>query len=371
MKVYLDNAASSKLRAEVLDEMLPYLTNTFGNPSSTHSFGRRNKAAIELSRKKIAKNLRVNPNEIFFCSSGTEANNLILQLTVENLGIERIISSPIEHKCVLNTCKYLNQNKLVDLDYVQLDNLGEVNYPHLEELLQNSTKKTLVSLMHVQNELGTINDITKISRICKENDALFHSDTVQSVGHLHLHLKEIGVDFISASAHKFNGPLGIGFLYKNSKHNIGTWLHGGGHEKNLRSSTENVAGIIGLSQALEIAYNNLEKESKHIIELKEYLKAGLRQISSDITFNEAENNIPTILSVTIPSTIANDTLMIKLDMEGIAVSGGSACSSGALKASPVLEILNFDKDVATIRFSFAYFNTKEEVDYVLNFFKKL
>ncbi len=371
MKVYLDNAASSKLRPEVLEAMLPYLSDTFGNASSTHSFGRTSKAAIELVRKKIAKYIGASASEIYFCSSGTEANNLALKLAVENLGVERIITSKIEHKCVFNTCKYLNETKQVELNYVQLDHLGETDYDSLEQLLKSSTKKTLVSLMHVQNELGTVNNIAKIAQLCEDNIALFHSDTVQSIGHLPIDVTTQKVDFLSASAHKFNGPLGVGFLYKRKGLNIGTWLHGGGHEKNLRSSTENVAGIVGLGKALEMAYQNLEEEQAYIANLKSYFKQGLIEILDGVIFNESKNGVFTIMSVSIPSSIANDTLMIKLDMAGIAISGGSACASGALKVSPVLESLNFDKDTATIRFSFAYFNTKEELDYVLEFFKKI
>ena len=371
MKVYLDNAASSRLRPEVLETMLPYLSNTFGNPSSTHSFGRTSKAAIELARKTIAKHIGASPSEIYFCSSGTEANNLALKLAVENLGVERIITSKIEHKCVLNTCKYLNQFHNIELEYVNLDSLGEADLIDLENKLKTSSKKTLVSLMHVQNELGTINDLKKIALICKNNQAIFHSDTVQSIGHLLINVKEQPVDFLVASAHKFNGPLGAGFLYKKNGLNIGTWLHGGGHEKNLRSSTENVAGIVGMAKAIDLAYLNLDKDQAHVSSLKTYFKQELAANFNNISFNEAKNGVYTILSVTIPSTMANDTLMIKLDMAGIAVSGGSACASGALKVSPVLEALNFDKESATLRFSFAYFNTKEEVDYVLNFFKKL
>lgn len=370
MKVYLDNAASTRLHPEVLDKMMPYLSNTFGNPSSIHSFGRSNKAAIELARKQIAKQIEAKPNEIYFCASGTEANNLSLKLAVENLGVERIISSKVEHKCVLNVALYLEAEHQIQIDYVDLNHFGVADLSSLEILLKQSKVKTLVSLMHVQNELGSINNIEAIAKLCKENNALFHTDSVQGLGHLKYDLKNTPIDFLSASAHKFNGPLGIGFLYKRTGLELGTWLHGGGHEKNLRSSTENVAGIVGMAKALELANSNIESNTEHLKSLKNRLRTGLKEIVPGIEFNEAENSLAKILSATFPSVIANDTFLIQLDMAGIAISGGSACSSGAAKKSLVLETLNFDKDKTTVRFSFSTFNTIEEIDYVLNYFKK-
>lgn len=371
MHVYLDNAASTPLHPEAFKAMLPYLSTQFGNPSSIHSYGRKQKAAIENARKSIAKLIGAKSSEIFFCASGSEAVNIALKLAVQDLGVQRIITTEIEHKCVLNTAKFLNEVHGVQLDFVKIDNLGFVDLEDLKRLLQNETKLTLVSLMHIQNELGSINDLISIGDLCARNKALFHSDTVQSIGHYPFDVKEFQLDFISASAHKFNGPLGSGFLYKKSDLALSTWLHGGGHERNLRSSTENTAGIVGMEKALTLAYNHLDKDIEQISKLKIRLKNGLNKIHKNIKFNDLGNKTSyTILSVSIPNHLINDTFGIQLDMAGIAVSAGSACSSGAAKISDVIDHLNLHPDYSTIRFSFSVFTTKEEIDYTLEFFKK-
>jgi cysteine desulfurase len=371
MKVYLDNAASTKLHPEALEAMIPFLSHQFGNPSSTHSFGRSSKAAIELVRKDIGKRFNVKPNEIYFCSSATEANNLALKCAIRDLNITRIITSEVEHKCVLNTAKYLATSKGVALEFVRTNKFGIIDLEHLAFLLQSNNQKTLVSIMHIQNELGSINDIEKIGKLCRQEDALFHSDAVQSIGHYHLDFEAANLDFVSASAHKFNGPLGVGFLFKRNGLALDSWLHGGGHERNLRSGTENVAGIIGMSKALELSYRDLVKNKKAIGEMKALLKNGLQTIFEDIQFNEdPKKSTYTILSVSFPSNAFQDTFQIELDLAGIAVSGGSACSSGAAIASSVLTQLKFDSNQITLRFSFSMFNTLEEIDYVLDFFKK-
>lgn len=371
MKVYLDNAASSKLHPEVLEAMLPYFQNNFGNPSSIHSFGRSNKGAIELARKKIAAFFNVKSSEIYFCASGTEANNIALKLAVRDLEVKRIITTQVEHKCVLNTALFLESKEGIHLDFVETDKYGKVDLTHLKELLSQSTTKTLVTLMHIQNELGAINDIRAIGALCQEHDALFHSDTVQSIGHYLLDFQSANLDFVSASAHKFNGPLGIGFLFKKSGLKIESWLHGGGHERNLRSGTENFPGIIGMAKALELAHKNLEADQQYVLSLKNSLKNGLRSIFSEVIFNETEKNSSySILSVSFPSSTFQDTFLIELDLAGIAVSAGSACGSGAAVASPVLRHLNYDLDLTTLRFSFSIFNTLQEIEYVLGFFKK-
>ncbi|MCB0509400.1 MAG: cysteine desulfurase [Chitinophagales bacterium] len=364
MKVYLDNAASTRLRPEALNAMLAYMKNHFGNASSVHAYGRHMKAALELSRKNIAKHLNAKSNEIYFCSSGTEANNIALKLSVENLGIQRIISSKVEHKCVLNTCNYLHQKLNVQLDFVKTSSLGEVDFEDLEKLLSQDTKPTLVSLMHVQNELGSINDLEKISSLCTKYQALFHTDTVQSIGHWNFDLSKSNISFLSASAHKFNGPQGIGFLYKRNDIGLGTWLHGGGHERNLRSSTENIPGIVGMASALDLAYTNLVTDKEHILELRAQLKADLKELFPEISFNEAANCLYTILSVNFPSYISSDLLLFQLDLKGIAISGGSACSSGALKASSVLQELGFPENESTLRFSFSYETSMEDIKYL-------
>lgn len=371
MQVYLDNAASTKLHPEALEEMLPFLKDNFGNPSSIHAYGRKGKAAIENIRKQIAKQLQAKSTEIYFCSSGTEANNMALKLAVQDLAVERIITSKVEHKCVLQTATYLEQHAKVDLEFVALDALGRCQLNDLEQKLQASSKKTLVSLMHIQNELGTINPIQEIAELCQQYEAYFHSDTVQSIGHYPIDLSQTPIHFLSASAHKFHGPLGAGFLFVRENIPLTTWLHGGGHERNLRSSTENVPGIVGMGRALSLATANLTKDEAYIKNLHEQLKNGLAQIHSGIRFNQIPDaSSYRILSVSFPDKILGDMFSFQLDLAGIAVSAGSACSSGASKISSVIEYLNLHPDATTIRFSFSIFTTEEEIDYVLDFFNK-
>lgn len=370
MQVYLDYAASTPLHPEALETMLPFLRAQYGNPSSIHAFGRKQKAAIENVRKSIASYLGVKSNEIYFVSSGTEANNIALKLAVSDLQIKRIITTHVEHKCVLNTAKFLEANEGIQLDFVRTNTYGQVDLDNLAELLSDNNEKTLVSLMHIQNELGTINDLKAIGQLCKAHQALFHSDTVQSIGHYKLNIQELDLSLLSASAHKFNGPLGIGFLYKKGTLPFRTWMHGGGHERNLRSSTENVAGIVGMGKALAVAYDNLSKDQKRVSALKMKLKRGLQAIHKDIVFNEIEGQSTyTILSCSIPNRLIQDTFAIQLDIAGIAVSAGSACSSGASKVSDVVKALDLDSDCSTFRFSFSVFTTDEEIDYVIDFFE--
>ena len=371
MKAYLDNAASTQVHPEVLEEMLPFLSENFGNPSSLHAFGRKGKAAIENVRKNIASYLNCKSTEIYYCSSGTEANNMALKLAVSNLGVERIITSKIEHKCVLNTAEFLNESANISVDFVELEQLGRCKLDHLENLLKKSNKKTLVSLMHIQNELGTINPIQEIGMLCEQYDAYFHSDTVQSIGHYPIDLTHTKIDFLSASAHKFHGPLGAGFLYVRENIPLKTWLHGGGHERNLRSGTENVPGIVGMGKALSLANENMAKDESQITKLNNQLKTGLQSIHSSIKFNQHESfTSHRILSVSIPSGLLDDMFSFKLDLAGIAVSAGSACSSGSAKASPVIEYLNLHPNDTTIRFSFSIFTSTKDIEYVISFFKK-
>lgn len=371
MQVYLDNAASTKLHPEALEEMLPFLTNNFGNPSSIHAYGRKGKAAIENVRKKIAEQLHAKSTEIYFCSSGTEANNIALKLAVSNLGVKRIITSKVEHKCVLNTAEFLEESTSIKLEFVELDNLGRCKLDKLEQLLSQSNEKTLVSLMHIQNELGTINPIDSIADLCETYGAYFHSDTVQSIGHYPVDLSQTKIHFLSASAHKFHGPLGVGFMYVRENIPLKTWLHGGGHERNLRSSTENVPGIIGMGKALSLSTEQMVSDEAYIKQRNNQLKEGLQAIHSGLKFNQIPDATSyRILSVSFPAELLGDMFNFKLDLAGIAVSAGSACSSGAAKASPVIEYLNLHPNDTTIRFSFSIFTSEEEIEYVLSFFNK-
>tara|TARA_R110002126_G_scaffold291495_1_gene453197 strand:+ start:28131 stop:29270 length:1140 start_codon:yes stop_codon:yes gene_type:complete len=367
--IYLDNAATTKIDDEVLALMYKTQQENFGNPSSTHQFGRKAKSAVETARKNIAKHFNVTASEIVFTAGGTEADNLILNNAVLNLGVKRIITSKIEHHAVLHTCQYLQKTHKITLDFVNVDEYGNINGNHLEELLSTSSDKTLVSLMHINNEIGNMLSVAEVCERCKKYDALFHSDTVQAIGHYKLDLQSTPIDFIVASAHKFHGPKGVGFAYFKKGSGILPMFFGGDQERGARSSTENVHGILGMDKALTIAYTNLEKDKNYIESLKLYFISELKNISKEIKFNGCSSNLDTssytILNVRFP--IKNDMLLFSLDMAGIAVSGGSACQSGSNKGSHVLsEIINDnDFNTTSVRFSFSKYTTKEEINSTL------
>jgi cysteine desulfurase len=373
--IYLDNAATTKIDDVVLKTVHESMQDVFGNPSSTHQFGRKAKSAVETARKNIAKHFNVTASEIVFTAGGTEADNLILKNAVLNLGVQTIITSKIEHHAVLHTCEFLEKSENITLQFVNVNEKGAIDLNHLETLLTESTDKVLVSLMHINNEIGTILPIEQVSALCTSNNAYFHSDTVQTIGHYNLDLSKVEVDFIAASAHKFHGPKGVGFAYFKKGSGILPMFHGGDQERGARSSTENVHSILGMQKALEIAYKNLDKDKEKIEELKQYFIEGLERISSDIKFNGCSGNFNestyTILNVRFP--IQNDMLLFSLDMAGIAVSGGSACQSGSNVGSHVLaEILSGkEADNTSVRFSFSKYTTKEELDITLKKIEEL
>ncbi|MFN0276277.1 MAG: cysteine desulfurase family protein [Chitinophagales bacterium] len=371
MRIYLDNAATTSLDPEVLKAMLPYMENHFGNPSSIHSYGRETRAAIEKARKLIANLFHVSPGEIFFTSGGTEANNMALQCSVRDLGVTHIITSPIEHHAVTHTVEALAKEGKIKFDYVNLNEDGGVDLEHLEKLLQASTEKTLVSLMHANNEIGILLDIEKVSELCKTYHAYFHCDTVQTIAHYNLDLKKIKIHFISCAAHKFHGPKGVGFIYVNSEAQIKPLLHGGAQERNMRAGTENLYGIIGLAKALEIAYNELEKTREYITSLRSYFKNRLAEEIPGIIFNSPDDGLYTVLNVNIPANEKNELLLFNFDIAGIAVSGGSACSSGSNVGSHVIAHLHREENSTAVRFSFSKYNTKEEVDFVVEKMKEM
>ncbi|MCI2228203.1 cysteine desulfurase [Polaribacter sp. MSW13] len=364
--IYLDNAATTKIDDQVIETMYSSMKENYGNPSSTHQFGRKAKSAVETARINIAKQFNVSASEIIFTAGGTEADNLILHNAVLNLEVQRIITSRIEHHAVLHTCKYLEKTYDIRVDYVNVDEFGVVDLIHLEELLSDYDDKTLVSLMFINNEIGTILPVKQICDICKKYDTLFHSDTVQAIGHYKIDLQNTPIDFMVASAHKFHGPKGVGFAFFKKGFGIKPMLHGGDQERGARSSTENVHAILGMEKALDIAISNLEKDQKHIKNLKSYFISELKKISENIKFNglssDLENSTYTILNVQFP--VLNEMLLFSLDLAGISVSGGSACQSGSNKGSHVLsEILSGDDEKkASVRFSFSKFTTKEELD---------
>ena len=370
---YLDNAATTQIDEQVIEVIHSSMRNNYGNPSSVHQFGRKAKSAIETARKNIAKHLNVSASEIIFTAGGTEADNLILHNAVFNLDIKRIVTSKIEHHAVLHTCNYLEKVHNIVVDYVDVDEFGSVNLAHLKELLSNSNSKTLVSLMLINNEIGNFLDAEKVSEICKGHNALFHSDTVQAIGHFEIDLQKTPIDFIVASAHKFHGPKGVGFAYFKKGFGILPMFHGGDQEKGARSSTENVHSILGMEKALDIALSNLEKDKDTIERLKKYFISELHKISEDIEFNGFSSILNkstyTILNVRFP--LNNDMLLFSLDMAGIAVSGGSACQSGSSLGSHVLlEILSKkEADKTSVRFSFSKYTTIQELDFVLSYLK--
>lgn len=372
-KVYLDNASTTQLRPEVVDVITKVLNEDYGNPSSTHSFGRNAKSILELSRKSIAKQLNVSAQEIIFTSCGTEANNWILRSVVKDLNIERIILSKIEHHAVLHTVESLQKEFNIQVDYVAIKPNGEIDITDLVELLSQETK-TLVSLMHVNNEIGTILNLDKVGRICEQNNALFHSDMVQSVGKIGIDLQALNVDFIAASAHKFHGPKGIGFAYVRKNSGLQPLFFGGEQEKGLRPGTEAVHQIAGMAKALEISYLNLEVERNQILGLKNYLISRLEVEFPAFEINGSSDGIYTILNVLLPFSEDKTTMILfHLDMKGIAVSRGSACQSGSIKPSHVLaEMLsNENLKKPSLRISFSHFNTKEDIDKLIEGLKAI
>ena len=374
-KVYLVNAATTHMHEEVIEEMVNAMRFNFGNPSSSHFFGRESKGYIEKARKTIARYTGVTSAEIIFTSGGTEANNLILRSSVEYLGVERIITTKIEHSCVNETVNSLANNQNIQVDYVKLNDKGEIDLEDLQQLLKSSDKKTIVSIMHANNEIGNLNPIEKIGDLAHAHDAYYHSDMVQTLGHYAIDLENLPVDFASCSAHKFHGPKGIGFAYIKKSTGLKAQITGGGQERNMRSGTENVHGILGLGKAFEMANENLEKDMDYIFSLKEYAINELQSAFPDIHFNgmcATENSLYTLLSLSLP--FKDGLIGFELDLRGIACSQGSACQSGAAKSSRVLnEILSEEMIASTtpLRISFSTHNTKEDVDYLLSVLKEI
>ncbi len=372
-RIYLDNAATTSLDEKVLNAMMPYLTTGFGNPSSIYSYGRESRIAVESARKKIASLLNTRPAQIFFTSCGTESNNTAIKCAVRDLGCTRIITSKIEHHAVLHTVEYLNSAFKVEVEYVKLLPNGHVDLEDLERLLSSSDKKTLVSLMHANNEIGNLTDINAVGKLCEKYGAFYHADTVQTVGHLSFDLDNTPVHFITGSAHKFHGPKGSGILYIKDSVKINPFIHGGSQERNMRAGTENIYGIVGFASALELAYENLESESKYIAGLKNYMLNSLRTNIPGVTFNgdPEGTSLFTVLSVAIPKSEKSEMLLFNLDINNICASGGSACTSGAEHGSHVIKNINANPDQVTVRFSFSKHNTKSQIDNVVEKLKEL
>lgn len=372
-RIYFDNAATTYMDPKVLEAMMPYLTERFGNPSSIYSYGRETRLAVENARKTVAKLLNAHPAEIFFTSGGTESDNTAIAAAVRDLGCKRIISSAIEHHAVEHTIDFFKCSNDVEVDYVDVLPNGHIDIQHLEKLLQGAKEKTLVSLMHANNEIGNLLDIDAVGNLCKKYNAYFHADTVQTVGHYPLNLRATPVHFITGAAHKFHGPKGVGILYINENVKINPLIKGGSQERNMRAGTENIYGIVGFAKALEIAMADYESDSKKILGIKNYMAAQLKQHIPEITFNGDTfgNSLYTVLNVSFPKTERSEMILFNLDINNICVSGGSACTSGANQGSHVIRVINKNPNQIPIRFSFSKYNSLEEVDIVVQKLKEL
>ena len=367
MRVYFDNAATTPVDPVVFEAMKPFLMEMYGNPSSIHSHGREVRAAIERSRKTVAGLLNAAPAEIFFTSGGTEADNTAICSSMDSLGIKHAITTQIEHHAVLHTLEILEKGGKIKLSFVDLDERGNPDFDHLEQLLKDNPR-SLVSLMHANNEIANIIDIGKVGEMCIEYDAVFHSDTVQSMAHYQHDVQQIKAHCLVGSAHKFHGPKGIGFLYLNGDHKIAPYIHGGGQERNMRGGTENVCGIVGLAKAMEIAHADMSAHEEQVRGLKNAMIQKLKAQIPGVDFNgnsESHESLYTVLNVCLPPTDDNEMLLFNLDINQISASGGSACSSGSNIGSHVLTALHADETRGAIRFSFSKFNTLEEVDYAV------
>ncbi len=373
MRVYFDNAATTPISQEVIDVMTQCMKEHYGNPSSIHADGRRVRAALEEARKKVATCIGASIGEIFFTSGGTESNNMALKCAVRDLGITRIISSPTEHHCILHTLDNLKAHHNVKIEFLDVCQKGKTTVEQIEALLASSAEPTLVSLMHANNEIGTMIDMDKVSKICDQYNAFFHSDTVQTVGHFPINVDEFKIHFLSGAAHKFHGPKGVGFVYINGDVSIKPFIDGGSQERNMRGGTENVYGIVGLAKALELSIDHMEERRNHIEGLRNYMAEQLKANFQDIRFNGDFDGecLYTVLSVSFPPSPKSEMLLLSLDISGISASGGSACSSGAEVGSHVMSATKAAEGRKTIRFSFSHYNTKEEVNFVIEKLKSL
>ncbi len=372
-RIYFDNAATTAIDPAVVEAMLPYLTEKFGNPSSIYSYGRESRIAIESARKSVAKLVNAHPAEIFFTSGGTESNNTAIIASVRDLGCKHIITSPIEHHGVSHVIEYLDNQDLVKVSYVKLLPNGHVDVENLEELLAASEEKTLVSLMHANNEIGNMLDLHEVGNLCKLYNAIFHSDTVQTLGHFPLDLRNTPVHFITGASHKFHGPKGVGILYINENIRIKPFMHGGSQERNMRAGTENVYGIVGFAKALELSMADYENDSAYTGTLKYYMQEQLKKEIPSVSFNGdcLGRSLYTVLSVSFPKSEKTEMLLFNLDIQNICASGGSACTSGAEQGSHVIRAVNNNPNQITVRFSFCKHNTKDEVDAVVSKLKEL
>lgn len=367
-RIYFDNAATTPIDERVLQAMMPFLTDKFGNPSSIYSYGRESRMAVETARKSVAAILHAHPAEIFFTSGGTESSNTAITSSIRDLGCRQIITSPIEHHATLHTVEYLQQRGEAKLRYVKLLPDGHIDLQHLRQLLGESREKTLVSLLHANNEIGNMLDLQEVGEICQQHQAIFHADTVQTVGHFPFHLRTTPVHFITGSGHKFHAPKGVGMLYINESIKINPYIHGGAQERNMRAGTENVYGIVGFAKALEIAAGSYEESRVYVGGLKLYMMEQITRRIPLARFNgdPLGRSLYTVLSVSFPKTEKSEMILFNLDIHNICASGGSACTSGADQGSHVIKAIYDDPERVTVRFSFSKFNNREEIDTVVD-----
>jgi cysteine desulfurase len=372
-RIYLDNAATTALDPRVLEAMMPYLTEKFGNPSSIYSYGRETRMAIESARKSVARILNAHPAEIFFTSGGTESSNTAITASIRDLGCRHIITSPMEHHAVLHTVEYMEQRDLVKISFVDVLPNGHIDLESLRNLLSATGEKTLVTLMHANNETGNMLDLGQAGEICKSFNAIFHSDTVQTVGHFPFDLRQTYVHFITGASHKFHGPKGVGLLYVNENIKVSPFIHGGSQERNMRAGTENLYGIVGFAKALEIAMQQFQQDSVQIGGLKKYMHDQLLQEIPGVRFNgdPLGRSLYTVLSVNFPKTEKSEMLLFNLDIHHICASGGSACTSGVEQSSHVIRAFNKGRDFVTVRFSFSRNNTRDEIDRTIHQLKEI
>jgi cysteine desulfurase len=373
MQVYLDNAATTPMDVHVIEKMTQVMHECYGNASAIHSQGRKARAVVEIARKDIAKLLNCASNELIFTGSGTEADNMALRCAVNDLDVKHIITSEIEHKAVIDTAKELKNKGKVELHFVKLDQYGRADLDDLQKLA-SLYPNSLISLMHANNELGTLNDLPAISKIARANHCYFHTDTVQTIGHYTIDLQELDIDFLACSAHKFHGPKGVGFLYKNKALKIRPIVTGGAQESSMRAGTENVTGIVGLAKALEVAYKNIDVKIETVYRLKAYFMEELLTQIPGVCFNgdtSQDGGLYTVLNVSLPPTDNASTLLFQLDMNGICASGGSACNSGAVNESHVLKGIKHPAERSAVRFSFSKYTSKEEIDFAVIMLKEL
>ena len=373
-RVYLDNAATTPISKEIIELMSSLMKHQFANPSSTHSEGRKSKTIVEESRTIIAKILNTYPRNIFFTSGGTESDNMAIKMSIENYNIKHAITSRISHHAVLYPLEKLAKENKIKLSYVKLDKNGLVSFSDLENLLENNSR-TFVSIMHANNEVGVIQDIKKIGLICQNYNAIFHSDTVQTIGHYHIDLQKINIDFLAASAHKFHGPKGIGFIYISDNVKISPFIIGGAQERNMRAGTENIHSISALAKAMQLAYENLDNDMTYIKKLKSYMIEKLKLYIPDVQFfsnsNDLDNSLYTVLTVSFPLTKNSEMLLFNLDIAGVSCSGGSACASGSNKGSHVLSYFDPNAKRNGIRFSFSKYNTFDDIDFTIQKLKNI